>query len=108
MERASQIKQDYERAMAVIYRRQNPVGQYKWTCWTQVHLDRVPPGMKYNGQPIRSQCLKGGDGITKLPKFTDNGNFEMVEGIKTLKPVYCCNFLCYQVYQEYRVTQKVR
>ena len=106
-QRAADLKREYERVSAIVIRRQNPNNRFKWKCWTQENMSEVPPGLKYNGQSVRSSCLRGGDGITQLPKFTDNGNFEIVEGVRTLKPVHCCNFLCYQLYQSKRVRQKV-
>jgi hypothetical protein len=107
LQRAAELKRDYERISEILVRRQNPANQHRWTCWTQENFDKVPASTKYNGQSVRSQCFKGGDGVTKLPKFTDNGNFEVMNGVRTLKPIHCCNFLCYSVYNATRVQQKV-
>jgi hypothetical protein len=107
LQRASELKRDYERISAILIRRQNPANRFQWRCWTQENLDKVPVSMKYNGKSVRGQCLKDGDGVTRLPKFTDNGNFVMVDGVRTLKVVNCCNFLCYSIYNATRVTQKI-
>jgi hypothetical protein len=106
-QKAADMIREAARVQAIIVRRKNPNNKFRWVCWTTEHLDLVPPGLKYNGESVRARCSKGGDGITQLPKFTDNGNSVMEKGVRVFKPAHCCNFLCYQIYQAKRVRQKV-
>lgn len=106
-QRAAEMKREYDRVAMIVARRQSPNDRFKWKCWTILHPEEVPAGKKINGVAVRSACLKGGDGVSHMPKYTDNGNWEVVHGVRTLKPVHICNYTCFAVYQERRVRQKV-
>lgn len=95
--KAAAMKVEYERVAAIIVRRQNPAN-HKWTCWTQEHRSLAP-------KTVLQQCLRHGeDGKWK---FRDDGRFIVENGVRTLRPAFCCNFLCYSIYQKYRVSQKI-
>jgi hypothetical protein len=99
--KAAQMKREYERVAAIIVKRQNPAN-HAWTCWTE--LRKNDPAYVIP-KSVRQQCLRRGeDGKWK---FRDDGNFVMRNGVRTLEPVCCCNSFCYSVYQSYRVRQKV-
>ena len=96
--RAAEMKREYERVAQIIVRRQNPPKQM-WTCWSQENKELVP-------KSVLAQCLKRGeDGKWK---FRDDGRFVVEDGVRRLKPAFCCNFLCYAVYQKNRVTPPAR
>jgi len=98
MSHAAEMKREYERVAQIIVRRQNPPKQM-WTCWSQENKELVP-------KSVLAQCLKRGeDGKWK---FRDDGRFVVEDGVRRLKPAFCCNFLCYAVYQKNRVTPPAR
>ena len=95
------MKREYESGSGHRQRRQNPV-KNQWTCWTQENKNN--PGVVI-AKSVLANCLKrGNDGYWK---FRDDGRFVVVDGVRTLKPAFCCNNFCYQVYQAYRVRQKL-
>jgi len=96
--RQSEMKKEYERISQIVLRRQNPpnVG---WTCWSQENKSRVPAS-------VLSQCMKhGADGKWK---YRDDGRFIIENGVRRMSPAFCCNYLCYAVYQKYRVMPSAR
>lgn len=98
--RAADLKRELDRVQAIVLRRQNPPKKM-WTCWTQENKTRVEIPRK-----VLQECLrKGEDGKWK---FRDDGRFEVVDGVRTLKPAFCCNYLCFAIYQRHRVTPPAR
>src|ERR1700723_533303 len=88
LNKLAEMKREYERVSVIIARRQNPANNYKWKCYTAEHPELVPASLKYQGESVRAKCLKGGDGVTRMPKFTDNGRFEIVDGIRVRRPAH--------------------
>lgn len=98
--KAAEMKRELDRVQAIVLRRQNPPKKM-WTCWTELMRKEIEIP-----RSVTSQCLKRGeDGKWK---FRDDGRFVTVDGVRTLQPAFCCNFLCYAVYQKYRVTPPAR
>lgn len=98
--KAADMKRELDRVQAIVLRRQNPPKKM-WTCWTELMRKEIEIP-----RSVTSQCLKRGeDGKWK---FRDDGRFVTVDGVRTLQPAFCCNFLCYAVYQKYRVTPPAR
>lgn len=98
--RSADLKRELDRVQAIVLRRQNPPKKM-WTCWTELMRKEIEIP-----RSVTSQCLKRGeDGKWK---FRDDGRFVAVDGVRTLQPAFCCNFLCYAVYQKYRVTPPAR
>lgn len=98
--KAAEMKRELDRVQAIVLRRQNPPKKM-WTCWTELMKKEIEIP-----RSVTSQCLKRGeDGKWK---FRDDGRFVTVDGVRTLQPAFCCNFLCYAIYQRYRVTPPAR
>lgn len=98
--RAADLKREYERVQQIILRRRNPP-RAMWTCWTEENRKTLEIPRK-----VLQECLrKGEDGKWK---FRDDGRFVVVDGVRTLKPAFCCNYLCYSAYQKHRVTPPAR
>jgi hypothetical protein len=99
--KAADMKREYDRVSAIVLRRQNPNGR-RWTCYTEeVRLTKGQVGKIPSS--VLAQCLRTGeDGKWK---FRDDGRFVLVNGVRTLKPAFCCNAFCYQLYQAARASQ---
>lgn len=98
--KAAEMKRELDHVQAILLQRQNPPKKM-WTCWTELMRKEIEIP-----RSVTSQCLKRGeDGKWK---FRDDGRFVTVDGVRTLQPAFCCNFLCYAVYQKYRVTPPAR
>lgn len=98
--KAAEMKRELDRVSTIILRRRNPP-RAMWTCWTQLMKGQIEFPRK-----VLQECLKRGeDGKWK---FRDDGRFVLVDGVRTLQPAFCCNYLCYSVYQAHRVTPKAR
>lgn len=98
--KAAEMKRELDRVQAIILRRRNPP-RAVWTCWTEENRKTLEIPRK-----VLQECLrKGEDGKWK---FRDDGRFVVVDGVRTLKPAFCCNYLCYSAYQKYRVTPPAR
>lgn len=96
----AEMKREYERISAIVLKRQNPNGR-RWTCWTEEN--RLAKSPLQIPKSVIAQCARTGeDGKWK---FRDDGRFVIVNGMRTLKPAFCCNAFCYQLYQSYRASQ---
>lgn len=96
----AEMKREYERISAIVLKRQNPNGR-RWTCWTEEN--RLAKSPLQIPKSVLAQCARTGeDGKWK---FRDDGRFVEVNGMRTLKPAFCCNAFCYQLYQSYRAAQ---
>ena len=96
----AEMKREYERISAILLKRQNPNGR-RWTCYTEeVRLAKGPSQLP---RSVLAQCLRTGD--DGKWKFRDDGRFVIVNGVRTLKPAFCCNSFCFSLYQDYRTKQ---
>ena len=104
--RAADMKREYERVAQILVARQNPPKKM-WTCWSEEHRkDTDSQGNPLIPKSVLAQCLKRGE--DGKYKFRDDGRFVVENGVRTLKSAFCCNFLCYAVYQKNRVTPPAR
>jgi hypothetical protein len=98
--KAAEMKREYDRVAAIVLKRQNPNGR-RWTCWTEEN--RLAKTSIQIPKSVMAQCARTGeDGKWK---FRDDGRFVIVNGVRTLKPAFCCNAFCYQLYQAARAAQ---
>jgi hypothetical protein len=99
------MRREFERVSAILLRRQNPPGK-RWTCWTQENLNLIrgnfsPP----NARAVIQACLRSGEDGRQ--SFRDDGRFVIENGVKRLKPAFCCNAFCFKAYQQLHKQEQV-
>ena len=95
--RQAEMKREYERISNIVLRRQNPPRQ-KWVCFTQENLALIRSTFdRGNSNAIINNCLKQGE--DGRANFRDDGRFVVENGVRRLKPAFCCNSSCYKAYQ---------
>lgn len=90
------MKREYDRISQIVLKRQNPYGK-RWTCWTEEQ--RLEKSQVPIPKSVIALCARTGD--DGRWKFRDDGRFVMVNGVRTMKPAFCCNSSCYQIYVQY-------
>lgn len=97
IERQASMKNEYDRISEIVLRRANPPGT-TWVCWTEEQR-RLKNGIEIP-KAVATNCARtGADGKWK---FRDDGRFEVINGVRTLRPAFCCNSACFSLYQMYR------
>jgi len=102
LNKQADLKREYERISQIVLRRQNPEGK-KWMCFSEEV--RREKGDKVIPKAVLAACQKFGD--DGKWKFRDDGRFVIVDGVRTLRPAFCCNSACFSFYQMSRGTRSV-
>jgi len=92
--RQADMRREYERISQIVLRRQNPPRQ-RWTCFTQENVELIKKTFP-DARTVFANCLKRGE--DGRANFRDDGRFVVEDGVRRLKPAFCCNSTCYKVY----------
>jgi hypothetical protein len=96
--RQADMRREYERISQIVLHRQNPPRQ-RWTCFTQENIGLVKKTFDpSNARAILAMCSKSGE--DGRANFRDDGRFVIENGVRRLKPAFCCNSTCYKAYQQ--------
>jgi hypothetical protein len=99
------MRREFERVSAILLRRQNPPGK-RWTCWTQENLNLIRGNFSpQNARAVIQACLRSGEDGRQ--SFRDDGRFVIENGVKRLKPAFCCNAFCFKAYQQLHKQEQV-
>ena len=92
--RQADMRREYERISQIVLRRQNPPHQ-RWTCFTQENVELIKKTFP-DYRTVLANCLKRGE--DGRANFRDDGRFVTENGVRRLKPAFCCNSTCYKAY----------